>query len=792
MSGKHILLFRDGEERRIPLDKEKLIVGRDAGCDVVLADSNVSRKHAAITARYGAVYIENISPTGQVLRGGEAVEYGEMNEGDEYTIGPFTLQWRSGAVAAPVREVEAAPAEAAPADGAFAALAVGDAPEMPALEAPEPSAEPEVQEASVEGDSSPDMPPPADSNFEAVGGDDKTQVASQGIRPLLRVAQGERIGREIYLENGLSWIVGRSAKCHIQIDSHKLSRQHFKIIRIGNAFRIEDLGSANGTRVNGVAVTDAPLHAFDTIQVGPVELQFLIANSQVQPGALAALPAPTNGSTGEIQNNAASFGLEGDSNGGGAEKTLFAAPVPYDPALATGGSDSTQIREMPMGSTPHPTGGVFASAAPGKSDPLASVKARFEAAKEWYLAQPKNKRILYGGAVAMLALCLAVGLMPNDKTAPVAVATPESQRTPASDPNAGDAQWIDPKFKMLSTEDQNRIRDLYAKAEESQKKQDWPTAFKAVQEVLKYVDRYKRSGEIMQEAQRNLNEEAVGSLSKSLSNINDAARDVQEQLALLLAAGEKAIEEGRWADAEENYTKALNLDPSSDKASQGLAAAVKRDRKAFTTVPAAPPPPPDPDAEVRQAERDAIDSLKKQYQDVRARMKEGSFRSGLPVLKDLERKVDDKIADYSSGGGRVPASLSADFGNEAKALREKVHEAIDAVKAQLRADFQTQLADAEQFEQNKQYAQARETYDRVLEAAPGFEEARESRGRLYIKIVAEARNLYQESLIYESVGDLDNAVDGYQRTRELLTNVEDSTALEYFRRSTSKLRKLAR
>jgi len=120
MSAKKVLLvFKDGEEQRIPLEKEKILIGRDKACDVVLAHSSISRRHVAVFNRFETVYVENVSSSGQVLRGGDPIEQAELNEGEEVQVGPFSLCWRradslSPEAAAPKNEGSSFAAESAP------------------------------------------------------------------------------------------------------------------------------------------------------------------------------------------------------------------------------------------------------------------------------------------------------------------------------------------------------------------------------------------------------------------------------------------------------------------------------------------------------------------------------------------------------------------------------------------------------------------------------------------------------------------------------------------------------
>lgn len=64
--------------------------------------------------------------------------------------------------------------------------------------------------------------------------------------------------------------VGRSTSNDIVIVEPELSRQHFRLARSGNGYTIADLGSTNGTIVNGEPVEDEPhrLYNTDLITIG--------------------------------------------------------------------------------------------------------------------------------------------------------------------------------------------------------------------------------------------------------------------------------------------------------------------------------------------------------------------------------------------------------------------------------------------------------------------------------------------------------------------------------------------
>jgi hypothetical protein len=70
-------------------------------------------------------------------------------------------------------------------------------------------------------------------------------------------------------------IIGRLEHCRIMITDSNTSRQHAEIKRAGSGFAVNDLGSTNGTFVNGERVTaDRRLADGDIITVGAVSLRF--------------------------------------------------------------------------------------------------------------------------------------------------------------------------------------------------------------------------------------------------------------------------------------------------------------------------------------------------------------------------------------------------------------------------------------------------------------------------------------------------------------------------------------
>jgi len=69
--------------------------------------------------------------------------------------------------------------------------------------------------------------------------------------------------------------IGRASGCAVSIDDSRVSKIHARVFTDGSRWLIEDLGSTNGTSVNGERI-DMPrvLGSGDAIQVGEVVMEF--------------------------------------------------------------------------------------------------------------------------------------------------------------------------------------------------------------------------------------------------------------------------------------------------------------------------------------------------------------------------------------------------------------------------------------------------------------------------------------------------------------------------------------
>src|ERR1700722_9925239 len=68
--------------------------------------------------------------------------------------------------------------------------------------------------------------------------------------------------------------IGRSNTCEIVVSDPLVSRQHAQIVLGMGGINLKDMGSTNGTMLNGVRVTESPLRNQGVISVGGTRFRF--------------------------------------------------------------------------------------------------------------------------------------------------------------------------------------------------------------------------------------------------------------------------------------------------------------------------------------------------------------------------------------------------------------------------------------------------------------------------------------------------------------------------------------
>lgn len=105
------------------------------------------------------------------------------------------------------------------------------------------------------------------------------------FRASLLVINGANRGTRYEISSDQDTVIGRSVGCRLRLDDSEVSRQHARISHSGQDFVLQDLGSANGTRVNGHVLPQRILCNGDNLQFGSTVLLFQLAEEAHPPVA---------------------------------------------------------------------------------------------------------------------------------------------------------------------------------------------------------------------------------------------------------------------------------------------------------------------------------------------------------------------------------------------------------------------------------------------------------------------------------------------------------------------------
>jgi pSer/pThr/pTyr-binding forkhead associated (FHA) protein/tetratricopeptide (TPR) repeat protein len=259
------LLIEDDEGKTVvvPLIRDEITIGRQEGNTIRLSEQNVSRRHARLVRRQGALLLEDLSSyNGTKLNGAVLSASAPLKDGDVILIGDYRMAIKEERPSAVLAAAAHAPvASAAASSSAQAGAAVPPAAEVQdAIEA-----QPTIPLHSLVGEASP--------------------LDSAAQPPRLVVVGKFMAGREFLLDRP-SLVIGRTSENDIVIEHKSISRHHARIVREGNQYYAVDLESANGVRVNGVDHDRVLLSPGDQIELGQVQLRFVTeeGGGELEPG----------------------------------------------------------------------------------------------------------------------------------------------------------------------------------------------------------------------------------------------------------------------------------------------------------------------------------------------------------------------------------------------------------------------------------------------------------------------------------------------------------------------------
>src|SRR5258706_6920600 len=130
------------------------------------------------------------------------------------------------------------------------------------------------------------MPPDSEDGQITVINEPVSAVREQPLQTFaLDIVAGPDTGKSFVVESNREgrMLVGQSPVCSVRLADPKVSRRHAAIELASGALRVSDLGSTNGTLVNGLRVYDAVVTGGETIQVGETVLRVTPRSDLAEP-----------------------------------------------------------------------------------------------------------------------------------------------------------------------------------------------------------------------------------------------------------------------------------------------------------------------------------------------------------------------------------------------------------------------------------------------------------------------------------------------------------------------------
>ena len=243
---------------------QEYIAGRAQDAQIRLGDQRgISRQHLKFYQREGAWICETLSKFVLLQKGGQSFEILELTESANFSLPPYDFAF----------EMDAAPAQedlAVEDNAANQAPAQQPGSNLPVFYQPRVNVNPQGSQ------------PMNDEHTNVRVNNEATVAGSAHLVPYFRISYPNTADDEVLKLEGQLWTAGRDHDCEILIDSPHVSRKHFEVARTKEGFFITDLGSSNGTKINGNRIPPhepTRIESGDEIQVMNISMSFEIRDT---------------------------------------------------------------------------------------------------------------------------------------------------------------------------------------------------------------------------------------------------------------------------------------------------------------------------------------------------------------------------------------------------------------------------------------------------------------------------------------------------------------------------------
>lgn len=246
----------------------RVSIGRAESNDITMTERNVSRQHAAFEFEQEGAWIEDLgSYNGLYVNGERRVERVALRVGDIITVGDFSLEVQADVLPEAKHEETTNPG-----------MMLAGEPTNPgfSLDADESIVTMESGQFRAMTDDDLDVSDPAAPRIEKTAiirmDADISEIKSTKVDTFEEVAgflmgTGDWQGQEFAVQTS-ELVIGRADDSDIVLNHRSVSARHAMLMTRHGRSRLLDLGSSNGTLVNGEPYADVELQSGDRVQLG--------------------------------------------------------------------------------------------------------------------------------------------------------------------------------------------------------------------------------------------------------------------------------------------------------------------------------------------------------------------------------------------------------------------------------------------------------------------------------------------------------------------------------------------
>jgi pSer/pThr/pTyr-binding forkhead associated (FHA) protein len=294
-TGGRLVSLVDGREYPVP--DAGVSFGREIGNDIVIASTEVSRKHASIAPGEGGYFVSDLSTNGLTVNGVRVEKIQLLGRGDVLKIGPEEYRFYADVakapaeppapVPAPVSEPAASAPPPAPvaapalvADTGFGLSSIDGMPEidMAIIELEEPILAAAKPAPPAPAPVAP-MPEPlaAKPTPQQAAASEAPTVPTSSRKPLATlevINEGPMKGTKFEIHTPLT-NVGRGPHNDVSLQDESVSDSHAKILKRDGSWWLVDQGSTNGSYIGGRRVQgEQQITGAPDVRFGSIKMMF--------------------------------------------------------------------------------------------------------------------------------------------------------------------------------------------------------------------------------------------------------------------------------------------------------------------------------------------------------------------------------------------------------------------------------------------------------------------------------------------------------------------------------------